>query len=119
MNDPLQAFLQGTGKLALFPTSSRYYGIETAQLTTPAGTRIAYVRRRFAPQPDDLALVQEHSVVEGDRLDNLAAKYFGDPEQFWRLCDANGAIRPEELIETAGRKLRITLPQGVPGVTNA
>lgn len=45
---------------------------------------------------------------------NLAARYIGDPEQYWRLCDANNAIRPDELIETVGRALRITLPEGIP-----
>ena len=59
------------------------------------------------------------SSFRGDRLDNLAAKYFGDPELFWRLCDANGALRPDELIEIIGRRLRITLPLGVPGVRSA
>ena len=41
-------------------------------------------------------------MVQGDRLDNITAKYLGDPEQFWRMCDANGAMRPEELTETIG-----------------
>jgi hypothetical protein len=59
-------------------------------------------------------LVQEHSVAEGERLDNITAQYLGDPEQFWRLCDANDAMRPEELTETVGRRLRITLPEGIP-----
>ncbi len=58
-------------------------------------------------------------VAQGDRLDNIAAKYLGDPEQYWRICDANGAMRPDELIETIGRQLRITLPEGVPGVPSA
>ena len=54
-----------------------------------------------------------------ERLDNLAALYFGDPELFCRLCDANRALRPEELTETPGLQLRITLPEGVPGNGNA
>jgi len=36
-------------------------------------------------------LLQEHAVTEGERLDHIAAKYLGDPEQFWQLCDATGA----------------------------
>jgi len=64
-------------------------------------------------------LIQEHSVIQGDRLDNLAAQCLGDPEQFWRLCDANGAIRPDELTDTIGATVRITLPQGIPGPKNA
>jgi hypothetical protein len=41
-------------------------------------------------------------VVQGDRLDNLAARYFGDAELYWRLCDANGAVRPTGAYRSAG-----------------
>ena len=54
----------------------------------------SYLRRRFVPPPERFALLQAARGRAGDRLDNLAAKYLGDPEQFWRLCDANGAMRP-------------------------
>ena len=60
-----------------------------------------------------------YSVVAGDRLDTIAAQLLGDPELFWRIADANGAMRPDELTETVGRKLRITLPAGIPGAKNA
>jgi len=119
MNDPsqaLQALLQPAGlSTSLFPANSRYQGIDTATLTTPDGRVVAYVRRRFVPPPELFTLLQEHTVVQGERLDNIAAKYLGDPEQFWRICDANGAIRPEELTDDIGRKLRITLPKGLGG----
>ena len=36
---------------------------------------------------------------------------------FWLLCDANGAVVPNDLLETPGRSLNITTPQGVPGAT--
>jgi hypothetical protein len=58
-------------------------------------------------------------VTEGERLDNVTFKYLCDPEQFWRIADANGAVRPEELTEAPGRRLRITLPEGVPATPNA
>jgi hypothetical protein len=99
-----------------FPVTSRYHGIEMAEFERPDGKIIVYLRRRFIPSPDRFALLQEHTVVEGDRLDNITAKYLGDPEQFWRICDANGAMRPEELTAEAGRRLRITMPEGIPGV---
>lgn len=99
-----------------FPITSRYALTEVATWTAPGGRRIPYLRRRFVPSPDRFALLEEHLVVDGDRLDRLAAEYLGDPEAFWRICDANAAIRPDELTETAGRRLRITLPEGVPGV---
>lgn len=118
--DPIEAFMQANALTTpLFPPTSRYHGIAAAQLTLPDGTTVAYLKRRFVPPPENFALLQEHMVAAGDRLDNLAARYLGDPQQYWRICDANGAMRPDELTETAGRRLRITLPEGIPGAPDA
>jgi hypothetical protein len=103
----------------MFTFTSRYHNLQTAELETADGKKIAYLRRRFVPPPTAFALLLEHTVADGDRLDNIAAQYLGDPEQFWRLCDANNATRPEELIETVGRRLRVTLPEGILGAPNA
>jgi len=100
-----------------FPPTSRYYTLETVTLETAGGKTIIYLKRRFVPAPDRFTLLQEHVVTQSERLDNITATYLGDPEQFWRVCDANGAMRPEELTETVGRRLRITLPEGIPGQT--
>lgn len=105
-------------KPVVYPITSRYYEVETTELTTPSGDKIAYLKRRFVPAPEQFELLQHHTVTEGDRLDNIAARYLNDPEQFWRIADANRAMHPEQLI-TIGRKLRITLPKGIPGVRNA
>jgi hypothetical protein len=119
-NDALQAILHPAGlPSTLFPPTSRYYGIEATTLVTAEGATIVYLRRRLVPSPERFALLQEHVVAESERLDNVTARYLGDPEQFWRLCDSNAAMRPEELTETAGRRLRITLPEGIPGMPNA
>lgn len=106
-------------KPAPFPITSRYYGIPTAQMETASGQTVVYLKRRFVPPPDRFTVIQEHQVTEGDRLDNLTAQYLGDPEQFWRICDANNALDPNELTEQVGRRLRITLPEGIPGYINA
>lgn len=118
--DPVQAFLQANALTApLFPPTSRYFGIPAAEHTLPDGLKVAFLRRRFVPPPERFALLREHVVVAGDRLDNLSARHLGDPQQFWRICDANRAVRPDELIETYGRLVRITLPEGVAGVPHA
>ena len=118
--DPIQAFRQANAlDVPLFPPTSRYHGTATAQLTRLDGTTLVYLRRRFVPPPESFALLREHVVVAGDRLDNLAAQYLGDPQQYWRICDANRATRPDELTDAVGRRLRITLPEGIPGVTDA
>jgi hypothetical protein len=97
-----------------FPITSRYYRLETGTLELPDGKTVRYLRRRFLPSARNFSLLREHTVVEGQRLDHIAALNLGDAEQFWRLCDSNNALRPEDLIEI-GRKLRITLPEGIPG----
>jgi hypothetical protein len=98
-----------------FPANSRYQATETARMTVPGGDDVVFLRRRFVPPPERLAPWLEHAVVEGDRLDNLAGRYLGDAEQFWRICDANRAMRPEQLVEVIGRRLAVALPDGVPG----
>jgi hypothetical protein len=102
----------------MFAPSSRYAGVETTTIVDWDGRIIIYLRRRFVPQPERFALLSEHSVTSGERLDHIAARAFGDPELFWRICDANRALRPEELTSEIGRRLRITLPEGVPGLSN-
>ena len=120
MSDPLKAFMQANSLVSsAFPPGSRYHGLETDQWTRPDGRTVSYLRRRFVPPTERFATLQEHVVGSGDRLDNLAARFLGDPEQYWRLCDANGAMRPDELVETPGSTLRITLPEGIPGGPDA
>jgi hypothetical protein len=114
--DPVQALLAQTSlQRNLFTATSRYYGIDTETLTTADGTAIVYLKRRFLPSPDHFQLLQEHTVTQGERLDNIAAKFLGDPELFWRIADANDAMRAEELVQTIGRNLKITLPEGIAG----
>ncbi len=114
-----QALLQFTGvKPQTFAPNSRYLGVPTTTLITPDGRTVAYVTRRFVPSPGEFSIAQQHSVAQGDRLDNLAAQYLGDPELFWQLCDSNGALWPGELTATVGRVLAIPLPRGIPGLAN-
>jgi hypothetical protein len=118
MPDPSESLrnLLGSVELtaALFPPTSRYYGIDTAVLERPLEQPVRYLVRRFLPAPDRFATIREHIVAEGDRLDNITALYLGDPEQFWRICDANAAMRPDDLTQRPGDRIRITLPEGVP-----
>jgi hypothetical protein len=94
----------------LFARGSRYAQVPEAVHVDAARREIPYkLLRILPPRPDDVA---GHLVVSGDRLDLLAHRYLGDPELFWRICDANGTLRPEELTEETGR--RISIPIGAP-----
>jgi len=122
MNSPVQSLIRlGAIPPVTFSTDSRYYNSATLSYTAANGQTITYLARRFVPQPGapNYATVAQHTVKQGDRLDLLAATYLGDPLMFWLICDANGAVRPDQLVETPGTVVNITMPQGVPGVSNA
>lgn len=99
----------------MFDPGSRYDNIETATLVivdAEGGERlIRYKRRRFIPSPEGSTTLLEHTVVQGDRLDNLTAQYLGDPLQFWQVCDANNVLRPEDLTSIVGNIIRIAMPK--------
>jgi nucleoid-associated protein YgaU len=99
----------------MFDPGSRYYNLETVKLEIIDGDGkprvIAYKRRRFIPAADGQTTLVEHTVTQGERLDNITARYLGDPLQFWRICDANNALNPEELTDETGRTIAITMPQ--------
>lgn len=98
----------------MFSATSRYQSIPTAELRLPGGRTVTYVRRRFPPDPDTLTTLSLHTVAAGERLDHIAARELGDPEQAWRIADAHRVLAPAELTATPGRRLRITLPAGLP-----
>jgi hypothetical protein len=96
----------------MLSVTSRYVNIETVTMKMPDGREIIYIRRRFLPPASRSIAMTEHVVSDGERLDNITARYLGDPEQFWRLCDANNAMKPDELTAVTGRRLIIPVIQG-------
>ena len=93
----------------MFDSTSRYYPLETAFTFTPDGREVAYKRRRFVPPAPTTSPLIEHAVKQGERLDYITARYLGNPELFWQLCDVNNAMHPDELVSELGHKIRITL----------
>lgn len=94
--------------------ASRYAGVGVGEWTTvdiDGRERVVrYVRRRTLPDYTNQPTIAEHRVTGGDRLDDVTARYLGNPEQFWRICDANVVLRPEEL-EELGRLIRIAISE--------
>src|SRR3954464_8529769 len=99
----------------MFDNSSRYAPLPTATLKVldsggDGGAReVRYVTRRIIAPAGDATTLVEHTVVQGERLDHIAARYAGDPTQFWRICDVNNVVEPEEL-EGIGRVVEIAVP---------
>src|SRR6516225_8389479 len=98
----------------MFDPTSRYDSLPTLKITVIGSDGlervVAYKGRRFLPAVGAAPTLVEHTVMQGDRLDNITARYLGDPTLFWRLCDANLVLRPDEL-EQVGRVIEIVLPQ--------
>jgi len=97
----------------MFDPHSRYAGLPVAELAAigPDGEPrpLRYVRRRFVPGRGSETQLVDHVVIQGERLDVITARYLGDPTQFWRVCDANGAMRPGDLVREPGSTVAITL----------
>ncbi len=120
MSQDIQELLSAAGlDSTTFAATSRYYGKSLTASKTPNEETIVHVKRRFVPAAESLSLLQYHFVEQGDRIDNIAQTYLADPEQYWKICDANGVDRPDELTEEVGNKIRITLPEGIPGAGDA
>jgi len=99
----------------MFDHTSRYYSVETATLELPDGRVLSYVRRRFLPPGREMPLLAEVGVAPGERIDLVSNRTLGDPLAFWRICDANDAMDPQEMLSEVGsdpnRRLRIPRPQ--------
>lgn len=106
----LEALLNtGVSSTRKFPANSRYCNTGIAIQDLADGGTAPYLRRRFIPPADSIEAARTHLVIEGERLDHLAARYLGDPLLYWRICDANGVSDPAEL-EHPGRIIRIPAP---------
>ena len=81
----------------MFFRGSRYEHIPEAEIAGAEGRTIRYKRMRFIPE---VVARLTYKIEEGDRPDLAAYRALGDPEQFWRLCDANRVQRPADLTST-------------------
>lgn len=120
MTNLTDTILQQVGiKTSAFSITSRYNGIATATIEGNNGESIVYIKRRFVPPSDNFFVLQQHTIKEGERLDNITNQYYGDPEMFWQICDANNVIDPGKVTEEPDSTINITLPEGIPGNNNA
>jgi hypothetical protein len=95
----------------MFAKESRYYNIEDATIVSDRMT-ITYKKRRFLPDASKISLLQEMTISSGDRLDRIAARLGGDPEQYWRICDTNNVMHPLELTNEPGTIVKIARAWG-------
>ncbi len=87
----------------MFSKSSRYARVGEYHVTGLDGVPHLCKKIRFIPPS---AGVFRHTVREGDRLDLLAYRYYGDPEKFWLIVDANNVVLADDLLQP-GRQIII------------
>jgi nucleoid-associated protein YgaU len=80
----------------MFFKGSRYEKVDDEELTDSKGREIRYKKIRFIPETKPQ---KAHIVSQGERLDHIAYRHYRDPERFWRICDANDAMWPDDLLE--------------------
>jgi hypothetical protein len=93
----------------MFARGSRYDRVGQALHTDREGRQIPYVLLRTIPAPGPVRGL--HDLAAHERLDLVAGSMFGDPQQFWRLCDANRTLRPDDL-EVVGTRIVVPLVVG-------
>ncbi len=91
----------------MFEDDSRYARLAIRIRTDAQGREQAYVSRRIIPGDPQIAGAVR--VQEGDRLDLLANRVYGDPRAFWRIADANPDPAPEALADAPGRRLAVAM----------
>ncbi len=115
MNNAIQSLvLAAAGNGGPTNPNSRYYGAAVESLVLPNGVMVQYLQRRIIPSANIYKSLQTYTVIDGDRIDNLAAKYLGDPTLYWLISDANTSLDPDEITSQPGSKIQIPLGAGIP-----
>jgi nucleoid-associated protein YgaU len=63
---------------------SRYHGLETVE--EDGNLSLA---QRLLPTPEEFPDSLTHTIVGGETLEQLAARYYGREDLWWRIADAN------------------------------
>ncbi|MGV8986154.1 MAG: LysM domain-containing protein [Cypionkella sp.] len=92
----------------MFDRDSRYAKLPVKTLIDDQGREIAFVTRRIIP--DAPRIIAKTPVQDGDRLDLVANRAYGDARQSWRVMDANPDPDPLTLADTPGRRLNLSQP---------
>ncbi len=88
---------------------SRYAKVDIHEISNEKGRVIRYMKVRFIPET---RAREAHTVRQEERLDHIAHTYFRDPERFWRICDANCAMWPDDLVRVPGKMILIPPSEG-------
>ncbi|ORT58174.1 tail protein X [Streptomyces sp. CB03238] len=92
----------------MISANSRFVGAGTAIVTASDGKS----RKVILPKGAEMfsASVRIYTWVEGDRVDLVAYRNYGDASQWWRIADVNPSVMDWTEIP-AGTRIRIPIVQ--------
>ncbi len=100
---------------AVFSKLSRYRQVPGTEVPDARGRVLA--AKDLRPLPEVTGTFR-HTVDSGDRLDTLAYTYYGQPLQYWHICDANpDFLSPLALLgqePLAATRFPVTVAAGTP-----
>jgi hypothetical protein len=83
--------------MAIIDKNSRYAThAETAEVIDENGDKVLALGPARRPTLRELG---EHILREGQRLDHLANYYLKDPHGYWKICELNDVLLPDQLAE--------------------
>lgn len=85
-------------------TDSRYASQPILEVENSEGV---YNPTIYGPQPFIDSAFYHYVVVQGDRLDDLANTFLGDPTLWWEIADSNPQIFYPDVALVPGSILRI------------
>ena len=88
--------VKGWMTVAMFE-GSRYRNVYAYEENYKGKTVTAFHIRRL--HPIDLRGSTKHIWIDSDRLDNLSARYYEDPQYWWFILDANPRYMEEHEIQ--------------------
>jgi hypothetical protein len=94
--------------MTMFFKGSRYEGVGDHEIVDGQERAVRYKKVRFIPET---GARMGHILSQGERLDHIAYNYYQDSERFWRICDANLAMWPDELVAEVDKVILIPPPE--------
>ncbi len=84
--------------MAIYESTSRYARYaKIVETTDEQGRKVLTMSP--ARRPDNLVEIGEHIRRDGQRLDHLANYYLRDPHAYWKICELNDVLLPDQLAE--------------------
>ncbi len=86
---------------------SRYATHPVRPRTEADGREVRYLRPALLHPREDITIAIHHRVKDSDRIDSLAAQYFGEATTWWMLAAASPRPHPDAVMGEPGDPLAV------------